>query len=475
MWTWYDLPGMSPVERRVTARVLIVDDEPAMCEMLSSGLGSVGYDIVATTSAEEALNLLRAGDFDCLITDVRMGRADGIDLCREAVKARPTLPVIVITAFGTLRTAMEAIRAGAFDFVTKPFELDALRHVTRRAVQHGELTRRVRVLERSLRDLQSPQRMVGTSEPIRQLQRLVERAGPSHVGVLICGESGTGKELVARMVHEASPRHAHPFLAINCAALPESLLESELFGHVRGAFTDARTDKEGLFTQVGEGTLLLDEIGEMPLNLQPKLLRVLQQRQLRPVGGRTELPFRARILAATNRDLEEEVRAGRFREDLYYRIQVLQLDVPPLRVRGNDVLLLAQTFTMDLCQRLGRSPPRFSREFSDALLAYSWPGNVRELSNAIERALTLSDGEVLLLDDLPQRVRERGTASSTQADGSDELQPLEVVERRHILRVFEAVSGNKSLAARILGLNRKTLYRKLKEYGVATDESEPPP
>jgi two-component system response regulator HydG len=253
-----------------------------MCDMLSSGLGSIGYDVVTTTSAEDALGKLRAADFDCMITDIRMGKADGIELCREAVGVHPTLPVIVITAFGTIRTAIEAIRAGAFDFVTKPFQLDALRHVARRAIQHGELTRRVQVLEKSLRDLQAPQRMIGTSEPIRQLQRMIERAGPSHVSVLICGESGTGKELVARMVHEASPRSAQAFLAINCAALPESLLESELFGHAKGAFTDARADKEGLFTQAGEGTLLLDEIGEMPLNLQPKLLRpALHPRQRR--------------------------------------------------------------------------------------------------------------------------------------------------------------------------------------------------
>jgi DNA-binding NtrC family response regulator len=450
--------------------VLIVDDDVAMCEMLRAGLGPA-YDVVTASDVASGLQRLRQSEFVCMITDVRMGAGNGIELCRSALRLNPHLPVIVITAFGSIKTAVEAIRAGAFEFVTKPFELETLRHVVARAVEHLSLTQRVQSLEQSLQQLESPQGMIGTSEPIRQLQQLIQKAGPSDATVLVQGESGSGKELVARMVHAASGRSG-PFLAINCAALPEALLESELFGHAKGAFTDAKADKVGLFLLAKDGTLFLDEIAELPLRLQPKLLRVLQERSARPVGGRAELPFNARVVAATNRNLESEVHGGRFREDLYYRVQVVQLDVPPLRVRGNDVLLLAQSFVERTCQRLGRPRPGLSRAVTDCLLAYAWPGNVRELQNCIERALTLGDGESVLLDDLPERIRNHVPQANQMRDPS-EFVSLEEVERRYILQVFDAVSQNKSLAARILGLNRKTLYRKLRDYGVVLEEPRP--
>ncbi len=453
-------------------QILIVDDDRPMCGMLQAGLNRPDYEITTCTDASAALQLLREREFACVITDVRMGTKDGIELCREALQLRPQLPVIVVTAFGSIQTAILAIRAGAFEFLTKPFELDTMRRLVARAIEHHALTQRVQALERSLQSLREAPSMVGSSAAVRQLQQLIERAGPSDVAVLIQGESGTGKELTARMIHEASGRRDQPFVAINCAALPENLLESELFGHVRGAFTDAKSDRKGLFTQAGKGTIFLDEIGELPLNLQPKLLRVLQERTLRPIGGRSDLPFEARVITATNRNLEDEVREGRFREDLYYRVQVLQIDVPPLRVRGGDVLLLAQAFADDICRRMGRPPVKLSREFAEALGGYHWPGNVRELSNCIERAIALGDGQVLAVSDLPSKVLARPSTPITSPD-SGEFVPLHEVERRYILRVVEAVDGNKSLAARMLGLNRKTLYRKLSEYGVAGDvESE---
>lgn len=451
--------------------VLVVDDDAAMCEMLRAALSSEGYDVATTESAEVGLQWLQAREFSCMVTDVRMGATNGIELCKAALQLRPGLPVVVITAFGSIRTAIEAIRAGAFEFVTKPFDLETLRHVVGRAVEHLALTQRVRHLEQSLQHLESPHGMIGTSQPIRQLQQLIQRAGPSDATVLIQGESGSGKELVARMVHESSARRASPFVALNCAALPEALLESELFGHVRGAFTDAKADKQGLFSLVRDGTLFLDEIAELPLNLQPKLLRVLQERMLRPIGSRVELPFNARIVAATNRSLEQEVRAGRFREDLYYRVQVLQLDVPPLRVRGNDVLLLVQAFIERFCIRLGRPMVQVSRAATDKLLAYSWPGNVRELQNCIERALALGNGETLTLEDLPTQITSHAPKSNEVRDPSEFVR-LEEVERRYVLQVFHAVAENKSLAARILGVNRKTLYRKLREYGVLVDDGQ---
>jgi two-component system, NtrC family, response regulator AtoC len=449
-------------------QILIVDDDPAMCGMVEAGLRSVGFVAHSATSPSEALTLFARADYDCVITDVRMGTANGIDLCAELVQRRTGVPVVVTTAFGSIQTAIDAIRAGAFEFLVKPFELDVLRHIVTRAIENRSLHRRVHQLEQTVRELEAPKGLVASSEPMKHLQQLVGRAAASDVGVLVLGESGSGKEVVARLLHELSPRRKGPFVVINCAALPETLIESELFGQVRGNGAEPGQDRSGLFVQAQGGSLFLDEIGELPLSLQPKLLRVLHERTVRPIGASTEIPLDARIIAASNRDLEQAVAGGQFRQDLYYRIQVVQLDVPPLRTRGNDVLLLAQQFIEAACKGQGRPAVAISRAAAEKLLEYNWPGNVRELHNCIVRAITLSDGQALQIEDLPERIRSYCNEPSATT-GAVEFVPLDEIERRHILGVLRAVTGRKSLAARILGLNRKTLYRKLRQYGVAVE------
>ncbi len=458
----------------MTGAILIVDDDEGMCRMLEAGLAARGYDTASRTSADAALELLHMQDFDAVITDVRMRGLNGIELCSRVADSRPDIPVIVITAFGSMDTAIEAIRAGAYDFVTKPFELEAIRLTVQRAVIHRSLSRKVARLEQALRETRTFESLLGSSAPMRRIYDLIERVAPSDTAVLIAGESGTGKELVARALHRRSPRQAGPFVAINCAAMPETLLESELFGHVKGAFTDARTDRPGLFQQAHRGTLFLDEVGELPLGLQPKLLRALQEKSVRPLGSQTESSFDARIIAATNRDLETAVAEGRFRDDLYYRIHVIQIDMPPLRTRGNDILVLAQHFVERFASIAGKPVRGILPAAAEKLLAYAWPGNVRELQNCIERAVTLCRYSEITADDLPEKVQNSKRAPAVIAsDDASDLVSMEEIERRYVLRVFDATGRNKSLAAKILGFNRKTLYRKLRRYGViAADDPE---
>jgi two-component system response regulator HydG len=314
--------------------------------------------------------------------------------------------------------------------------------------------------------------LIGDSSAIRRVRQLIERVMDSEASVLVTGESGTGKEVVAKLVHRHGRRKAGPFVAINCAAMPEALLESELFGHVRGAFTDARAARTGLFVQANGGTLLLDEIGDLPLALQPKLLRALQERTVRPIGGNEEVPFDVRLVATTNRDLEAAVEEERFREDLYFRINVIHVEMPPLRARATDVPLLAQHFLVQHAERAGKRVTGLSPQAAEKLLAYAWPGNVRELQNAMERAVALARYEQVTVDDLPEKIRAyRSSHVLIAADDPSELVPLEEAERRYILRVVESVGGNKTLAARLLGIGRKTLYRKLVQYGAAQDGS----
>ena len=440
-------------------RVLVVDDDVSSCEMLEEGLTHAGFEVSWRTSAEECLaSLDRGAGCDVVLTDLRMGGASGIDLCRALGARDAALPVVVITAFGSIRTAVDAIRAGAYDFITKPFDLAVVAMALDRAVQHRALRLEVDRLRSAVLD-EGASELVGQSEPMRRIRDLIARAAGSDATVLVTGESGTGKELAARALHAASPRASGPFVAINCAALPEALLESELFGHVRGAFTDAKSDRPGLFARAERGTLFLDEIGDMPAGMQVKLLRALQERTVRPVGGDREVPFDARIVAATHKDLEAEIAAGRFRRDLFFRIHVIEVALPPLRARGSDVLLLASAFTERMASRAGRGPMRISHGAAERILAYDWPGNVRELENSIERAVALALGDELAAEDLPARVRRPEAAS--QAEEPSELVSLEEMERRYILRVVRAVGGNKKLAAQVLGLDRSTLYRKL--------------
>ena len=446
-------------------RVLVVDDDRSMCEVLEAGLGERGFDVRWTMSANEALEILGTVDLDVVITDLNMRGMNGLELCERIVLNRPDVPVVVITAFGSLETAIAAIRAGAYDFLTKPLELEALAVALARAVQHRSLREEVKRLRRLVADTEKFDELLGQSAPMAKVHELLVRLAESDASVLVTGESGTGKEVVGRVLHRTGRRRHGPFVAINCAAMPEQLLESELFGHARGAFTDARSARTGLFVQAHGGTLLLDEIGDLPIALQPKLLRALQERRVRPVGGDAEVPFDVRLVCTTNRDLESAIEEGRFREDLYFRVNVVHVQMPPLRARGGDVLLLAQHFLVRFAAQAGKHVAGLSPAAAERLMAYSWPGNIRELQNCIERAVALTTFEQIAVDDLPEKIRAyRRSHVIVASDDPSELVPLEEVERRYILRVMEAVGGNKTLAAQVLGMGRKTLYRKLERW-----------
>jgi DNA-binding NtrC family response regulator len=450
------------------AKVLIVDDDQAMCEVLDTGLTRRGFRVETARRGEEALERLAQSDAEVLLTDLNMPGLGGIALCAESQAVRPDVPIIVLTAFGSLDTAISAIRAGAYDFITKPVEVDVLALALERAVRYARVRsalKRIREQLEGARGSSDFAGMVGQSDAMRRVYDLLERTSGSLVTVLITGESGTGKELVARALHERSPRTAGPFVAFNCAALPDTLMESELFGHVRGAFTDARGARQGLFVKAQGGTLFLDEVGEMPPSMQAKLLRALQERRLRPVGADEEIELDVRIVAATNRDLLAAVEEGEFRADLYFRLNVLQVHMPPLRARGNDILLLAQHFLSRAAAAAAKPLRGIASDAAAKMLAYSWPGNVRELQNCIERAVALARFDQVTVDDLPETLREyRSSHVLVVAESSNEMVPLEEVERRYVLRVMEAVGNNRSVAARILRLDRKTLGRKLERW-----------
>jgi two-component system response regulator HydG len=443
-------------------RILIIDDDRSMCEVLETELRRREFDVAYVTSAQDALARFEQEDYGLVITDVNMAGMSGVELCRQLVSRREDMPVIVITAYANMETAIAAIRAGAYDFVTKPFDMDELALTIERALKHRALREEVKRLRRAVDGTQRFDDILGGSPAMTKMCELVTRVAGTETTVLITGESGTGKELVAKALHTKSGRKEGPFVAINCAAMPETLLESELFGHTKGAFTDARTARPGLFIKASRGTLFLDEIGEMPPGMQAKLLRALQERTVRPVGGDQEQPFDARIIAATNRDLETEVEEKRFREDLFYRINVVRIHVPPLRARGSDILLLAQNFLERYAAQSRRPVVGMTSASADKLLSYPWPGNVRELQNCIERAVALAQFDQIGVDDLPEKIRDYKTARiNIESNDPAELLPMEEVERRYILKVLEAVGGNKTLAAQVLGFDRRTLYRKL--------------
>ena len=451
--------------RATSATLLFVDDEEDTREMLTLALRRHGYTCHTSESADHAIERLRNESFDAIVTDLEMPGTDGLEFARR-VAAGPNTPVIVLTGKADLERAVTAIRAGVYDFLQKPVSIEALTVSIERALRHAALSQEVIRLRAEVGLADRFEEMVGRSRPMQELQDLIVRVAPADVPVLATGESGTGKELVARALHKRSGRAEGPFIAINCAAVPPTLLESELFGHARGAFTDARETKVGLFAKATAGTLFLDEIGEMPLEMQAKLLRALQEKSVRPVGGDEETSFDARIVAATNRDLEEAVEEGTFREDLFYRINVVHLSVPPLRARGRDVLLLAQSFLERAARRLGHRVKGLAESAAQKLVAYDWPGNVRELENCIERGVALTRFEELTAEDLPPKIANfKPTRMDAQALET-ELPSMEELERRHIIRVLEAVGGNKTRAAKVLGFDRRTLYRKAERYGM---------
>jgi two-component system response regulator HydG len=455
----------------------VVDDDLDTAQLLRDGLRRRGLSVNSVHSAAACLDRLAADTVDVVVTDIYMSDMTGLELCEQVRQRYPDVLAIVITGQSTLDNAIGAMRAGAYDFIVKPVKLDTLAVAVGRALGHLLLLRELRQL-RTVVEGDPIDGIAGGSPAIRETIEMVRRVADSDATVLITGESGTGKELVARAVHQLSPRRAEPFVAVNCAAVPAPLLESELFGHVRGAFTDAKNSRSGLFAQAGSGTIFLDEIGEMPPEMQVKLLRVLQERKLRRVGGDEEVPFHARVLAATNRNLEVEIEQRRFREDLFYRINVVTLHVPPLRARSGDILLLAQRFLRRITHRIGKPVKGFSGPAARMLLDYDWPGNVRELENCIERAVALCRLDEITVDDLPTKIQEfhvtRVAIPVGPASSPDAMITMEEMERRYVRQVLDAVGGNKTHAARILGIDRRSLYRRL-ESPYETSCAVPPP
>ncbi len=448
---------------RADARILIVDDEEDTALLLRDVLLRRGFTVDAVFSGAECLAFMRRDPVDVVISDVQMPGMSGIELCDQLYRRYPDCAPIVLTGYGQLDTAVAALRAGAWDFLTKPVKSEVLEVAIDRALEHFALQREVKRLELQRVSTEPIEDMLGDSSAIRELQELIRRVAATDATVLIQGESGTGKETVARALHRLSAtRRNEPLVAVNCGAMPAPLLESELFGHVAGAFTDAKSAREGLFLQAGSGTILLDEIGEMPLEMQAKLLRVIQERALRPVGGDSEVPFDARLIVATNRDLETEVEEGRFREDLFHRINVVSIQVPALRARTGDVLLLAKAFLERAASRKQTFLHGISRRASQLLVDYDWPGNVRELENCIERAATLCRGDEIDVDDLPKKVIEhRSTRLEISTASPAELLTLDEMQHRYVRQVLAAVGGNKTQAALILGIDRRSIYRRL--------------
>jgi two-component system response regulator HydG len=455
-----DTVSAPSAKAKIDAAILVVDDDEDTAALLREALDRRGYRAAAVSSGARCLEYLRGEIADVVVTDIQMAGMSGIDLCRELSIRHPDLRVIVLTAVVGIENAIQAIRAGAFDFIAKPVTVDLLEIAIQRALEHLAMRREVKRLRQPASPVAG---IVGTSPAIRQTIELTRRAAASDATVLVTGESGTGKELVARALHRCSPRANAPFVALNCSAVPAPLLESELFGHVRGAFTDARRGRAGLFVQAGAGTLFLDEIGEMPLDMQAKLLRALQERTVRPVGADEEQPFACRIVAATNRDLAQMIRQGAFREDLFYRLNVIPVTLPPLRERREDIPLLAEHFLARFAKRQGHVL-RLSPATMERLLRYPWPGNVRELENAMERAAILAQADMIEPGDLPPHVTAGLALGPAPSLGSP--QTLAETERILIMQTLERSGWNHSRTAESLGIGRTTLWRKLKEYGI---------
>lgn len=456
----------------MSTRILVVDDDDAHRGMLRMMLRSWGHEVDEADDGEAAVKAVRAHSYDAVLTDVRMARMDGIHALKEILAYNPALPVILMTAYSSVETAVEALRLGARDYLIKPLDFEALRQCLQKAIDESRCSVDNRELRRQLAEAAAGPEILGRSPAVEELRSIIATVAPTEATVLINGESGTGKELVARALHTASERAARPLVTVNCAALAENLLESELFGHERGAFTGADKRREGRFVQADGGTLFLDEIGEMPLALQAKLLRALQQGEVQRVGSDKPLTVDVRVIAATNRNLQTEVAEKRFREDLYFRLNVINIDVPPLRRRPEDIPLLAAHFLQRYAERNRKSIKGFSPQALDAMLRYDWPGNVRELENAVERAAILCNGDRITPRELPQAVAGAADAPppqetpAEQGDGSLAGLKLDDVERRAIEETLRQTGDNKSEAARRLGITRATLHNKLRKYGM---------
>ena len=455
----------------ISRNVLVVDDDQDMRTLLRDVLEDHGYKVTLAPNGQEALKSLREGEYPVVLTDLRMKGIQGIELLAEIKRSFPDTNVILMTAFGSVETALEAMKQGASDYLMKPVKNDDLLRVTERSFREAMLRSEINRLRREVNKEYSFNQILGKSKPMREIFDLIRRVADSPTNILITGESGTGKELVAKALHYNSERKDAAFVAVNCAAIPEQLLESELFGHMRGAFTDAKADKRGLFEEAAKGTLFLDEISELPLMLQAKLLRAIQEREIRRLGANRPIAVDTRLIAATNLNLSEEVKAKRFREDLYYRLNVIEMRLPPLRERREDIPLLVDAFLKKFGQARGKDVKGVSETTLALLVDYAWPGNVRELENVIERAVTLSRGDKILPEDLPGTIQGSRGDRRVLDEAAEKMHPLHEIEKEYIKKILEKMGGNKYQAAQVLGIDRKTLYRKLGEM----DESEKNP
>ena len=454
----------------INGRVLIVDDDRAMCQLLIDLLGEEGYETDVAYDGEMALHKYRASRFDLTITDLMMPKMRGIELVQRLREIDDGALVLLITAFGTIESAVEAMRAGAFHYVTKPFHNEEILIQVKRALEQKRLEQELQRLRTEVQARNRFQNIIGQSAAMQKILEIVAQVKDLPANILIEGESGTGKELVARAIHASSSRASGPFIAVNCAAIPETLLESELFGYVRGAFTDARKDRSGLFREANGGMIFLDEISEMPTSLQSKLLRVLEDKEVRPLGANHGEKIDARVLSASNRNLQEQVRSGKFRQDLYYRLNVIRIELPALRDRREDLPLMLQHFIEKFAAAAKRQVDGIEADALAALKSYDWPGNIRELEHTIERAVLLGKGSRIGLEDLPPNVVATGQSSIVMAQALTRQLTLHDLEREYVAKVLESTNGNKTEAAKILGVDRTTLYRKLEEYKLKDEQ-----
>jgi DNA-binding NtrC family response regulator len=443
-------------------KVLVVDDDLEMCGLISDVLKGEGLSATSIGDSLEASKILKKEEFDVIVTDLKMKGLKGLDLLEEAKKVAPLTPVIIITAFGTVESAIKAMKMGAYDYITKPFQMDEFVLTVKKALENRLLKREVVRLKKEVESRYHFHNLIGKSPPMQKIYDLIERISDTSSNVLITGESGTGKELVAKAIHYNGIRKEGHFIAVNCAAIPETLLESELFGYKRGAFTDAKSDKKGLIFEANEGTLFLDEITEMAPTIQAKLLRVIEEREVRPLGDTTSYSIDVRNISSTNRNIQSLIQQSKFREDLYYRLKVIDIELPPLRDRREDIPLLVQHFITKFSRDQSKKISGVSEEALKILMNYSWPGNVRELENVIQRAITLGQHELIIPDDLPPLMMKEMDGDMLDK-ALQKKYTVDQLEKEYIKRVLIEVGGNKSKAAEVLGLDRKTLYRKLED------------
>ncbi|MFW6081487.1 MAG: sigma-54-dependent transcriptional regulator [Desulfosalsimonas sp.] len=449
-------------------QILVVDDDSAHRQMLEAVLNEEGYEVSHAADGAEAVAAVEKRFYDLVLLDIRMAPMGGIEALKKIKEISPGIAVIIMTAYASVGTAVEALKSGAYDYLTKPLDIDELKILVKKTLRHFQLETENRYLKERISDKFDYANIIGQSPPMKKLFETLSLVAPSDATALILGESGTGKELVANAIHQNSPRKDSPFIKVNCAALPETLLESELFGHEKGAFTGALTRKQGRFRQAHTGTIFLDEIAEMSHATQAKILRVLQEQSFEPLGDSTTVQVDIRVVAATNRVLEDEIEKGRFRQDLYYRLNVVSLHIAPLRERREDIVLLAEHFLKIYNEKNRRMIKGFSPRASDLLMRYHWPGNVRELENAVERAVILARGEIITPDQLPEPVRgtDGGAAARGEGSGATAGRALKDVEKDMILRTLDQMSGNRTKTADILGISRRALQLKLKKYGI---------